>query len=79
MGYDDIMELIRKQTYITEEQDRQLKHAARREGTTESEILRRALDRWLAHDVSRGLEDPFSGLIGFVEGPEDAEHDDIYR
>jgi hypothetical protein len=36
--------LIRKQVYITEEQEQLLKRAARRERCTEAEILRSALD-----------------------------------
>lgn len=72
------MDLIRKQTYITVEQDRRLKQLAERYGTTEADILRRALDGWLAIETARGRGDPFDSLIGLVAGPADADHDDIY-
>ncbi len=41
------MELVRKQTYITPAQDRAVKLLAQRQGTTESEILRQAIDQFL--------------------------------
>ena len=49
MLYDDIMEvntmeLVRKQTYITPAQDRAVKRLAQQQGTTEADILRKALD-----------------------------------
>ena len=72
------MELIRKQTYITPEQDRALKRLAQRYGTTEAEIVRRALDDWLRREGLREGEDPFASLIGFVDGPSEVDHDDIY-
>ncbi len=42
--------MIRKQLYITPEQDRALKDRARAEGLTEAEIVREALDRHLKHE-----------------------------
>ena len=44
------MELVRKQTYITSAQDRAVKLLAQRQGTTEAEILRNALDKFLARE-----------------------------
>jgi len=38
------MELVRKQTYITPAQDRAVKRLAQLQGTTEADILRKALD-----------------------------------
>lgn len=73
------MELVRKQTYITAEQDRRLKEAAGRYGTTEAEVLRRALERWLDENETDRAVDPFAGIIGFVDGPRKVDHDDIYR
>jgi hypothetical protein len=73
------MELIRKQTYITPAQDRAMKRLARLQGTTEAEILRRALDLLLSKEGIVETEDPFAGLIGMFEGPSEADHDDIYR
>jgi hypothetical protein len=72
------MELVRKQTYLTAEQDRRLKELAERYQTTEAELLRRALDSWLARDAARSDVDPFERLIGFVTGPNEVDHDDIY-
>lgn len=72
------MQLVRKQTYITPEQDRRLKQSAQQHGTTEAEILRRALDSWLIKETSRDGGDPFEAMIGFVSGPAAVDHDDIY-
>jgi hypothetical protein len=72
------MEMIRKQTYVTAEQDRRLKEMADQYHTTEAEILRRALDNWFGRESARSDTDPFESLIGFVSGPEDVHHDDIY-
>ena len=76
------MELVRKQTYITREQDRELKRLAAEERSTEAEVMRQALDSWLLRhgrgDRARG-DDPFEALIGWFDGPEEVDHDDIYR
>lgn len=73
------MELIPKQTYITPDQDRAVKQLAQRQGITEAEILRKAIDQFLAWEGIREIEDPFADMIGMVEGPVEADHDDIYR
>ena len=73
------MELVRKQTYITPAQDRAVKLLAQREATTEADILRKALDQFLARKGIGGTEDPFADLIGMFEGPSEVDHDDIYR
>jgi hypothetical protein len=75
----DMVELVRKQTYITPEQDRAVKRLAERHHTTEAEILRRALDDLLRREGVREGEDPFAALIGSIEGPAEVDHDDIYR
>jgi len=72
------LDLVRKQTYLTSKQDRLLKELAKRDNVTEAEVLRRALDSWLAEETQRDAEDIFQGLIGSVEGPETVDHDDIY-
>ena len=66
VGEIHIVELVRKQTYITAEQDRAVKRLAERHHTTEAEILRRALDDLLRREGMRDGEDPFAALIGFV-------------
>ncbi len=73
------MEMVRKQTYITPEQDRAVKRLAKRYHTTEAEIVRRALEGWLSREEARAAEDPFAGLLGFLDGPSAVDHDDIYR
>jgi hypothetical protein len=74
------MELVRKQTYITRDQDHALKRIAHQEHATEAELMRRALDSWLKHWYGEDGdgEDPFAPLIGFADGPEKIDHNDIY-
>jgi hypothetical protein len=75
----EAMGLVRKQTYITPEQDRALKRLAQQQGTTEAEILRRAIDQLLAATGIIVNEDPFDDIIGMLDGPPcKADHDDIY-
>ena len=74
-----MMELVRKQTYITPEQDRAIKRLAKRYRTTEAEIMRRALAGWLIREEVHEDEGPFAALLGFVDGPSDVDHNDIYR
>ena len=73
------MELVRKQTYITPAQDRAVKRLAQQQGTTEADILRRAIDQFLARQGIIETQDPFADLIGMFEGPIEVDHDDIYR
>ena len=73
------MELVRKQTYITPAQDRAVKRLAQQQGTTEAEILRKALDQFLAREGIVETKDPFAELIGMFEGPSEVNHNDIYR
>jgi hypothetical protein len=73
------MALVRKQTYITPAQNKAVRLLAQRQGTTEAEILRQAIDEFLIkHSISE-TRDPFADLIGLFEGPLEADHDDIYR
>lgn len=73
------MELVRKQTYITAEQDRALKRLANRHHTTEAELIRRALDCWLEGEGRERRGDPFAGLVGIFDGPVEVDRNDIYR
>jgi len=73
------MELVRKQTYITPAQDRAVKLLAQRQGTTEAEILRQAIDQFLIRQSISETRDPFADLIGMFEGPSEVDHDDVYR
>lgn len=71
------MELVRKQIYITPAQDRAVKRLAQQYGTTESKILRKALDLLLVREDIREDEDPFDDLIGLFAGPSEVNHNDI--
>ena len=73
------MDLVRKQIYITQAQNRAIKRLAREQGTTEAEILRKALDQFLAKEGFIETQDPFAELIGMFEGPSEVDHDNIYR
>ena len=73
------MELVRKQTYSTPAQDRAVKRLAHQQGITEAEILRKALDQFLAREGIIETQDPFAELIGMFEGPSEVDHDDIYQ
>ena len=66
--------MVRKQTYISAEQDRQLKALARQEETTEAEIIRRALEQYIRAEKAKNMKNPLLGLIGIsghAEGPGD--------
>ena len=73
------MDFVRKQTYITPTQDRAVKRLAQQQRTTEAEILRKALDQFLAREGIVETLDPFAELIGLFDGPSEVDHDDIYR
>lgn len=73
------MEFVRKQTYITPTQDRAVKRLAQQQGITEAEILRQALDLFLAREGIKENEDVFADLIGLFSGPSEVDHDDIYE
>ena len=73
------MEFVRKQTYITPAQDRAVKLLARQKGTTEAEIIRKALDLLLIREGLGEYEDPFDELIGLFTGPSEVNHDGICR
>jgi predicted DNA-binding protein len=45
--------MVRKQVYIEPRQDKLLKQWAEESGRTEAEIVREALDRWLASEEHR--------------------------
>lgn len=68
----------RKQIYLPPEMDRQLADAAAKEGVSQAELIRRALDQYLAqHNAKRPRnvdnqiknDDPVLQLIGLAEAP----------
>jgi hypothetical protein len=50
-------EMVRKQVYIEQRQERLLKERAKKYGVTEAELIRRAIDRGLERAAS-GVPDP---------------------
>ena len=73
------MKLVRKQLYITPEQDMMVKRLAQQQGTTEADILRRAIDQFLARQGIVETQDPFADLIGMFEGPTEVDPDARYH
>ena len=73
------MKLVRKQLYITPDQDMAVKRLAQQQGTTEADILRRAIDQFLARQGVIETQDPFADLIGMFEGPTEVDHDARYH
>jgi hypothetical protein len=73
------MTLIRKQIYITPAQDRAVKLLAKQRGTSEAEILCKALEMLLDREGIGENEDPFQSLIGLFASSSEVNHDDIYR
>lgn len=62
----DTKPMIRKQLYITREQDHALKRQARELGVSEAEFVRRALDeavRETPHRPPTGPDDPLTELL----------------
>lgn len=74
----DVMELIRKQMYITSAQNRAIKRLAQQQGITEAEVLRQALELFLTREGIRENEDAFADLIGLFSGTSEVDHDNIY-
>jgi hypothetical protein len=76
--------MVRKQLYLTREQNERLRRTAARERRTEAEILREALDRHLgssAPSASQIDNDPMWGIVGIAKNAKSddaSEHaDDI--
>jgi len=57
--------MIRKQTYISSRQNKFIKKKAIMEGTTEAEIIRRAIDSYLDNEMFD--EDPLLGIIAITD------------
>lgn len=73
----------RKQIYLEEDLDRQLKSTAAAEGRSAASIIRDAVRAYLARPAPATGDDPFLSLAGkFKGGPSDAsvDHDrTLYR
>lgn len=75
--------LKRKQIYLDEESDRELKRLALETKVSEAEHIRRALKKYLSgQNIKITTEDPLGKLIGLCDdpnGPSDASiHHDKY-
>ena len=66
--YNDVhMRMVRKQVYISEDQDARLKRASKELGVTESELIRRGVDATCS--AVKGPRDPeaWAELMAFVK------------
>lgn len=54
--------MVRLQLHITERQDKALRAAARRQGQSRAELIRVAIDAWLAQEKSGS--DPLLSIVG---------------
>jgi predicted DNA-binding protein len=71
------MSATRTQVYLTDEQRRRIDELARADGVTLAEVVRRALDRYLADelpDASEALESTF-GIDPDATAPDRGEWD----
>lgn len=63
----------RKQIYIEEEQDEQIKAIARQRGVAEAIVIREAVDAYLSASEYKGydrMEDhPLWGIVGLIDDP----------
>lgn len=65
--------MTRKQIYLGEDAARQLRRLSQAMGTSEAELIRRAVDEFLtkaARQAGQGQEDPLLQLIGLCDSPE---------
>jgi Ribbon-helix-helix protein, copG family len=58
--------MVRLQLHISEQQDKALRAAARRQGTSRAELIRTAIDAWLREPA--GDRDSLLNLVG-IAGP----------
>lgn len=75
--------LVRKQLYLTREQERRLKKLAARRRKSEADLVREALDRYLGLRTKENFEDdPLWDIVGSARSDGkrgvDEEDDDIY-
>lgn len=83
-----MMYMVRKQLYVTEDQDVRLKRMAAEQGVSEAELVRRALDRALSEQPARRWRPGRSQALASLSKawsspdwvlPERFERDQIYR
>jgi hypothetical protein len=61
------MKMVRKQVYITKEQDEELKQAARRLSVTEAELIRRGIDEVTRLDNSETRKEAWKRLEALMD------------
>jgi hypothetical protein len=57
--------MIRKQIYLESHQNDKVKLVSARQGKTEAEVIREAIDQYMTGE-SKPIEDPLSQLIGMI-------------
>lgn len=75
------MKLVRKQTYLTKEQDRLIKQLSRTQGLSEAEIVRKAVNHYLETRGAGSSRDALWDVVGIANsGAKNGStaHDDIY-
>ena len=73
-GGEQEKRMVRKQTYILPEQNRELKELAKAKRVTEAEVIREALDHFIECEKKRCGSNPLLGIVGLcgeTEGPQD--------
>lgn len=73
-GGEQEKRMVRKQTYLLPEQDRELKELAKVKRVTEAEVIREALDHFIKSEKKRWVSNPLLGIVGLcsgAEGPQD--------
>lgn len=71
--------MVRKQIYLQSEQNNKIKLLSSRHGKTEAEIIREAIDRYMAKEHI-ALNDPLEDLIGMIDDEQadgSLRHDDV--
>ncbi len=65
----DKEKMIRKQSYLESSQNRKLKLASNKKGTTEAQVIREAIEHYLIAENNQ-TDDPLTQLIGVVKTAE---------
>ena len=56
--------MVRTQIYLTRREHERVQRLARRNGTTQSEVIRAALDFWLDHKSDQGRAEVLESVAG---------------